>query len=124
MAQTTDNIAEFLQLASAKFQALADPGRLYLLLTLKSQGELRVGELAEATKLAQPTVSKGLSILRQAGFVNSRRDGASILYSLNGDTVATLCDTICRSLEQDHGQLTQAIRAMTNVRKPPRSNAG
>lgn len=101
----------FLSLAARRFRALADASRLHLLMTLKSQGELRVGELTDATGLSQPVVSKHLGLLRHAGLVQTRRDGTSILYSLRGTTVSTLCDTICQSLQDDHHHLSGALTA-------------
>ena len=44
--------------------------------------------------VTQPTISHHLSILRDAGLVNTRRDGKQIFYTLNQDVVAICCDTI------------------------------
>ena len=44
--------------------------------------------------VTQPTVSHHLSILRDAGLVNARRDGKQIFYQLNQGAVAICCSTL------------------------------
>ena len=44
--------------------------------------------------VTQPTVSHHLSILRDAGLVNVRRDGKQIFYQLNQGAVAICCSTL------------------------------
>ena len=55
------------------FSALADPTRRAILARL-AQGEATVSELAEPFGLAQPTISKHLRVLEQAGFIQQGRD--------------------------------------------------
>lgn len=43
--------------------------------------------------VTQPTVSHHLSILRDAGLVNTQREGKQIFYTLNQDAVAICCVT-------------------------------
>lgn len=58
---------------SAMFSALADPTRRAILTRL-AQGEATVSELAEPFGLRQPTISKHLRILEEAGFIRQERD--------------------------------------------------
>lgn len=60
---------------------LADDTRLRLLRLLE-QHELGVGELGQVLRLPQPTVSRHLKTLSEAGFVSSRREGTSNLYRM------------------------------------------
>ncbi len=60
------------------FRTLGDPTRLRLLAALED-GELSVGELAEALGLAQSGVSRHLAQLRGAGLIEDRREGTSTL---------------------------------------------
>lgn len=55
------------------FAALSDPTRRAILARL-SQGEATVSELAEPFGLAQPTISKHLRILEEAGLIQQGRD--------------------------------------------------
>ena len=64
-------------------KALADENRVRTLLALR-KGELCVCQITELFGLAPSTVSKHLSILFQAGLVESRKDGRWIYYRLPG----------------------------------------
>ncbi|HEY2514928.1 MAG TPA: metalloregulator ArsR/SmtB family transcription factor [Polyangiaceae bacterium] len=64
------NSVERLDLA---FAALADPTRRAILARL-ARGEATVAELAEPFGLAQPTISKHLKVLEEAGLVTHSRD--------------------------------------------------
>jgi DNA-binding transcriptional ArsR family regulator len=55
------------------FAALADPTRRAILARLE-RGEATVAELAEPFGLRQPTISKHLKVLEEAGFVTHTRD--------------------------------------------------
>ena len=65
-------------------KALADPTRLRVLATLAQQ-ELTVGEIQEVVKTVQSSVSRNLAILRDAGFLQDRRQGTSVYFSLRSD---------------------------------------
>ena len=65
-----------------RLKLLADPTRLRVLHLLKLE-ELTVGELAAALGQGQSTVSSHLARLRDAGFVQDRRDGTRSFYRLN-----------------------------------------
>jgi len=55
------------------FSALADPTRRAILARL-ARGEATVSELAEPFGLRQPTISKHLRILEEAGFIRQGRE--------------------------------------------------
>lgn len=55
------------------FSALSDPTRRAILGRL-AQGEATVNELAEPFGLAQPTISKHLRVLEDAGLIEQGRD--------------------------------------------------
>lgn len=56
------------------FAALSDPTRRAILARLAS-GEATVAELAEPFRLRQPTISKHLRVLEDAGFIRASQDG-------------------------------------------------
>ena len=64
------------------FQALSDTNRIRILKMLKIR-HLCVCEITEILNLANSTVSKHLSILRDAGFILDEKDGKWVNYCLN-----------------------------------------
>ncbi|MDN3028589.1 metalloregulator ArsR/SmtB family transcription factor [Streptomyces sp. S.PB5] len=70
-------------------KALSNGKRLELL-ELLAQGERSVEALAHAADIRLTSVSAHLQILKQAGVVTTRREGARIHYGLAGDDIATL----------------------------------
>ena len=66
-------------------KALSDESRVRILLALQDD-ELCVCQLIELLGLAPSTVSKHLSILRNARLVESRKDGRWIFYQLSRKT--------------------------------------
>jgi ArsR family transcriptional regulator len=64
-------------------KALADQTRVRALLALL-EGELCVCRITELFGLAPSTMSKHLSLLKQAGLVESRKEGRWIHYRLPG----------------------------------------
>ena len=83
---------------SKYFKAFGDPTRLRILAFL-SAGESTVGDIVRAIGLTQPTISRHLAILREAGIVAGRRHGQQVYYSLNKSAVAGCCDGFCTGLE-------------------------
>ena len=63
------------------FGALSDENRLRMLFALR-HGELCVCQLIELMGLSASTVSKHLSILRDAGLLDSRKDGRWVYYRM------------------------------------------
>ena len=71
------------------FSALADPTRRQLLNSLRSEPR-SVGSLVESLGVSQPTVSKHLKVLREAGLVSMRADGQRRFYALELHTFTSL----------------------------------
>jgi len=63
------------------FAILAEPNRRALL-SLLATSERSVGELERQLGMPQPSVSKHLRVLREAGFVESRVDAQRRVYRL------------------------------------------
>lgn len=64
------------------FKALSDETRIRILKVLLER-ECCVCEVMQALDISQSRTSRNLSILQNAGFVSSRRDGLWIVYSVN-----------------------------------------
>ena len=63
------------------FEIIAEPNRRAILSLLVSS-EQSVGEIERQLRMPQPTVSKHLRVLREAGFVESTVDAQRRLYRL------------------------------------------
>lgn len=62
------------------FDALVEPRRREIL-SLVRAGELPAGRIAEAfPDVSRPAISQHLKVLREAGLVSERREGAKRLY--------------------------------------------
>ncbi|NIO07740.1 MAG: metalloregulator ArsR/SmtB family transcription factor [Deltaproteobacteria bacterium] len=83
---------------SRYFKAFGDPTRRRILHLLSSK-EMTVNEIVKAVGLSQPTVSRHLAILRDAGITTDRRDGQKVYYSLNKKAVANCCVCFCDDLK-------------------------
>jgi DNA-binding transcriptional ArsR family regulator len=66
------------------FAILAEPSRRAILKLLVSS-EQSVGEIERRLRMPQPTVSKHLRVLRDAGFVESTVDAQRRLYRLKSE---------------------------------------
>jgi len=66
------------------FAILAEPNRRAILRLLVSS-EQSVGEIERRLRMPQPTVSKHLRVLRDAGFVESTVDAQRRLYRLKSE---------------------------------------
>jgi DNA-binding transcriptional ArsR family regulator len=63
------------------FEIIAEPNRRAIL-SLLALSQQSVGEIERQLRMPQPTVSKHLRVLREAGFVESRVDAQRRLYRL------------------------------------------
>jgi ArsR family transcriptional regulator len=77
-------------------KAMADETRQQIMRLLCCQS-LCVNDVVERTGVTQPTVSHHLGILREAGLVETRREGKQIFYTLNQDEVAVCCGVLMQS---------------------------
>ena len=64
------------------FKALSEESRLRILMLLK-HGELCVCDIAENLDMTQPNISFHLSMLKEAGLIEDRKQGRWTYYSLN-----------------------------------------
>lgn len=71
------------------FAVLADPSRRKILDLLRG-GERPVGDLVDRLTLTQPTVSKHLKVLREAGLVDVRQDAQRRWYRIRPAPLAEI----------------------------------
>ena len=71
-------------------KALAEPRRVANLTLVRSQHELRAGEIARHFRSTRPGISQHLRVLTNAGLLSERRQGTSRLYSLRREAFGEL----------------------------------
>src|SRR5690606_40050405 len=71
------------------FKALGHGARIRILEVL-SEGEHAVGEMQPLVGIEASHLSQQLAVLRRAGLVQTRKDGASVIYRLRDPLVAEL----------------------------------
>jgi len=71
----------------SRISALADDTRLQILQLIAERGEMRSQEIMEVINLSQPSVSRYLSQLTAAGFLQERRANGAKAYILNEDRI-------------------------------------
>jgi len=74
---------------SDAFKALASEPRRRILNHLNG-GPMTVGEIADKFDMAMPSISKHLSVLKEAGLVQEQKRGQFVLYSLVPDNLANM----------------------------------
>ncbi len=92
--------ADLMALVAERFKALGEPARLRILSALRA-GEATVSALIDVTGMGQANVSKHLQLLHTLGFVERRKEGLHVFYSLADTTVFQLCDLMCGRLAQE-----------------------
>lgn len=97
----------FMKHLAQTFKALADPIRLRIVLLLQAEGELCVCDLMAVLKLPQSTVSRHLAYLKRSCWVDIRRQGLWMHYSLSKESCA-ICNELLQILKKHAGFLPEA----------------
>ncbi len=85
------------------FSALSDETRIRILKVLLKR-DCCVCEVMQALDISQSRASRNLSILENAGFVSSRREGLWIVYSVknqSNESVPSLLQMLSTCLEEE-----------------------
>jgi len=98
------------------FNAVAEPQRRVILELLASE-ERPVGDLVRLLRVAQPSVSKHLRVLRDVGLVRVRREGRSMLYRTNATGLQPL-HAWAGAFERHWRQQLQRIKQRAESRNP------
>ncbi len=113
MPQTSRDLAQ----RAKVFKALGHPSRLLMVEALGG-GEKCVCELRDLVGSDISTVSKHLSVLKEAGIVQDDRRGTNIFYSLRMRCVTAFLGCVERFFDQ---QLQEQILYLEDLRKQARS---
>ena len=88
IAREISRLAEEFKASQKVMTALGDEMRQHLILIMMQSGDcsgMRVGDIAEKTRLSRPAVSHHLQILKDAGIVKMRREGTKNYYYFDAD---------------------------------------
>ena len=100
-------------------KALSDPNRVKIVKMLQHK-MMCVCEMKEALHISQPSVSKHLKILEDAGLVDYSKDGLWVNYHLTdggkSPYVASLLGNLRHWLEHDP-HIEDLIRKLPNIRR-------
>ena len=105
------------------YKALADETRLRILVLLLEHGELCICDLMNALDMPQSTVSRHVAYMKNAGWLNDRRGGVWMYYSvkLGLDTFMSSLATLTRehlsseaSVVADRQRLTAYLKTKTD----------
>ena len=100
-------------------KALSDPNRVRIVKMLQHK-TLCVCEIQAILQIAQPSVSKHLKILENAGLVESKKDGLWVNYYLTDGRaspyVASILGNLRHWMEDDPG-LIENIKKLPDVRR-------
>jgi DNA-binding transcriptional ArsR family regulator len=105
----------------SSFDIVAEPNRRAIL-TLLLSSERSVGEIERKLQLSQPSVSKHLRVLRDAGFVESRVDAQQRLYRLRPEPLMELDEWLApfrRFWSKHVDALEQHLDKMDKLEKTP-----
>jgi DNA-binding transcriptional ArsR family regulator len=103
-------------------EALAEPNRRQIL-DLLLRSERPVGDLVEETALSQPSVSKHLRVLREAGLVEVRSEAQRRIYRVRPEPLRALDEWLLpyRRLWASHLEaLEEHLETMSNDEPNPR----
>ncbi len=81
------------------FSALSDPSRLRILELLKKE-EMSAGDIGKNFSMTAPSLSHHLAVLKEADLVSARREGQSILYSINLSVFEEAAEQIFKFLKK------------------------
>lgn len=97
------------QLIANVFKALAHPIRLQIIKLLKEK-PLCVCEILPSLESEQSNTSQHLTVLKNQGIVDSRKDGNMVIYKINSPEVYKMIEiaerVILRQIEETKASLT------------------
>lgn len=83
------------------FKALAHPKRIMIVELLSKYGELCVCSIAQKLNIDQPSVSKHLNILKNAGIVRSEKKGLTVNYKLQTPCILNSLKCAANIIKED-----------------------
>ncbi len=100
-------------------KALSDPNRIKIIKMLQHK-RMCVCEIQALLQIAQPSVSKHLKILENAGFVGSEKDGLWVNYHLADGSSSPYSASLLGNLRHwlsDNPEIAQLINRLPEIRR-------
>ena len=100
-------------------KALSDPNRVKIVKMLQHR-LMCVCELREALQIAQPSVSKHLKVLEEAGLVDYKKDGLWVNYHLNDGMKSPYAAGLMGNLRhwlEDEPEIAELIEKLPYIRR-------
>jgi ArsR family transcriptional regulator len=100
-------------------KALSDPNRVKLVKILQHK-VMCVCEIREALGVAQPTVSKHLKVLENAGLVGYKKDGLWVNYHLTDGASSPYAASLLGNLKhwlEDTSEITNLVSRLPMIRR-------
>ena len=94
----------------AVLRALADPHRRQILRLVQDE-ELPAGQIAASFTLTQQAISQHIGVLKEAGLLTERRDGARRLYKLRHESLQPVRDLLSEFWPDALARLKQAVES-------------
>jgi len=108
-----------------RLSALAQDGRLQVFSLLVKAGPegMAAGEIARARDTAPNTISAQLLVLSNAKLVRARRDGRSIIYSVDYDAMRELLTYLMEDCCSGRPEMCAPLMEATTRNCPPKKGA-
>lgn len=109
--------APIYQVKADFFKTLGHPARIRVLEVLRD-GERPVSELIPAVGIESSHLSQQLGIMRRANLVQARKDGASVVYSVNNPMLFELLDVAKQILTSSLVETRELLAELESVDMP------
>src|SRR5690348_8499929 len=103
---------------TSAFEVLAEPSRRAML-SLLAASERTVGEIERRLRMPQPSVSKHLRVLREAGFVEARIDAQRRVYRLRPERLVEVDEWLAPFRHYWLAHVDALERHLDRTHRPP-----
>lgn len=100
-------------------KALSDPNRVRIIKMLQHK-MMCVCEIQAALEVAQPTVSKHMKILEEAGLVDHKKDGLWVNYHLTDGSSSAYGASLLGNLKhwlEDDPEVAEIVEKLSTIRR-------
>src|SRR6185436_1804127 len=87
---------------AAVFTALGDEHRQRILITFEKGERLNVGQIVEVSTLSRSAVSHHLKLLKNAGVLESRKEGKEVYYWINKAFLEEALQAVLEFIKERH----------------------